>query len=127
MVPLLMTLDEKKLDRYDQIFADMKANGFQEAQSLEDNVEIAWCADGQPLLIDGRRRLALAQILRLPRIPVVANLISEQPVASLAEPSGFLKQQLESCKIKERLKLFDVVEGGKRNKEVLVNPNRSLF
>ena len=50
----------KKLDRYDQIFADMKANGFQEAQSLEDNVEIAWCADGQPLLSDGRHRLAFA-------------------------------------------------------------------
>ena len=84
MVPLLMTFDEKKLDRYDQIFADMNANGFREAQSFEDNVEIAWCADGQSLLIDGRHRLAFAQILGLPRIPVVANLISEQRVASLA-------------------------------------------
>jgi hypothetical protein len=117
---------QRIFDTYDRIFEDIKVNGFKQSKSIEENVEIALCADGQILLIDGRHRLAFAQILGLKQIPVVANLISERCIDSLVDKSDFFKKQLASYKVEDRLSLFEVVAGWK-NRELLVNPNRSLL
>ena len=121
-----MDFQQKKFDTYDRIFKDIKVNGFKQSESIEENVEIALCADGQILLIDGRHRLAFAQILGLTQIPVVANLISEQCIDPLVDKSDFFKKQLASYRVEDRLSLFEVVAGWK-NRELLVNPNRSLL
>ena len=49
-----------------------------------DNIEVAIKKDGQLLLIDGRHRVAFAQIAGIKKIPVVVNVISE----SLAKSFG---------------------------------------
>ena len=48
-------------------------------------VEIAIDKNGRFLLIDGRHRVAFAQILRLEKIPVIVNVISESLANSFAD------------------------------------------
>ena len=46
-------------------------------------MEVALAANGDLLLIDGRHRLILAQLLGLKKIPVVVNLVAESVAKSL--------------------------------------------
>ena len=64
---------KQKLIKYDQIFKDIQENGYQASESIEQNIEIALGPGGEPLLIDGRHRLVLDNILGLKTIRVVAN------------------------------------------------------
>ena len=70
-------LVREKLNQYDRICDAMRQNGYQQSSSIEENVEVALAENGQVFLIDGRHRLALAQLIGLKKIPVVVNLIAE--------------------------------------------------
>ena len=55
----------EKLEWYDAIYQDIERNGYRRSDSIEENVEVALAANGDVLLIDGRHRLILAQLLGL--------------------------------------------------------------
>ena len=116
---------KQKLIKYDQIFKDIQENGYQASESIEQNIEIALGPGGQPLLIDGRHRLALAKILGLKTIPVVANLISEQLTRTFIQNADFFKQQLSKGRVRKRVKLLTPTEGGFRNKGVFTIPDNN--
>ena len=116
---------KQKLIKYDQIFKDIQENGYQASKSVEQNIEIALGAGAEPLLIDGRHRLILANILGLKSIPVVANLISEQLTKAFIKNADFFKQQLSKGHVRKRVKLLTPIEGGFRNKGVLTIPDNS--
>lgn len=73
----------EKLEWYDAIYQDIERNGYRQSDSIEENVEVALAANGDVLLIDGRHRLILAQLLGLKKIPVVVNLLAESVASSL--------------------------------------------
>ena len=75
---------EHRLKTWDSIFNDTKSEGYKASINPKANVEIAMNEYGQPLLIDGRHRVAFAQVLRLPEIPVIVNIISENLARSFA-------------------------------------------
>ena len=50
-------------------------------------MEVALAANGDLLLIDGRHRLILAQLLVLKKIPVVVNLVAESVARSMLDCS----------------------------------------
>ena len=50
-------------------------------------MEVALAANGDLLLIDGRHRLILAQLLGLTKIPVVVDLVTESVAKSLLDCS----------------------------------------
>ena len=119
---------KKKLEKYDSIFEDMKSNGYRKSASIEENIEVALDERGEILLIDGRHRLVLAQLLDLSKIPVVVNLIAESFAQTFADDSGSLKSQLQSQTIDQRVNSLINVPGGRRGKGVLVNAfQRSYF
>ena len=55
---------------------------------------MALAANGEFLLIDGRHRLILAQLLGLKKIPVVVNLLAESVAQSLIDGSDALGERL---------------------------------
>ena len=73
----------EKLEWYDAIYQDIDRNGYRQSDSIEENVEVALAANGDVLLIDGRHRLILAQLLGLKKIPVVVNLLAESVASFL--------------------------------------------
>ena len=79
----LKTFLSEKLEWYDAIYQDIERNGYRRSDSIENNVEVALAANGDLLLIDGRHRLILAQLLGLKKIPVVVNLVAESVARSL--------------------------------------------
>ena len=82
---------------------DMKINGFKKSDRIERNVEVALGASGEILLIDGRHRLIFAKILGVKKIPVVANLISEQIARSFVDKPESFGRQLSINSVKLRL------------------------
>ena len=80
-------LVKEKLNQYDRICVAMRQNGYQQSSSIEENVEVALAENGQVFLIDGRHRLALAQLIGLKKIPVVVNLIAESFAKSFVDKS----------------------------------------
>ena len=118
----------KKLKKYDVIFKDIKSNGYKQSNSIEENVEVALNASGEVLLIDGRHRLILAQLIGLNKIPVVVNLIAESLAQTFVENSESLRSQLQSQTVDHRLRALITVPGGRNEKGVLVNTfQRSHF
>ena len=81
------TFLSEKLEWYDLIYQDIERNGYRPSDSIENNVEVALAANGDLLLIDGRHRLILAQLLGLKKIPVVVNLVAESVAKSLLDCS----------------------------------------
>jgi hypothetical protein len=112
---------EHRLVKWDKIFNEIKTKGYKKSKRLRDNVEIAVNKRGEFLLIDGRHRVAFAQILKLKKIPVVVNIVSENLTKSFtdenfaksfsdrnlarafAENKLRLTKQLHKESIKERL------------------------
>ena len=118
----------KKLHKYDLIFDDIKLNGYKQSASIEENIEVALDSSGEILLIDGRHRLVLAQLIGLKRIPVVVNLIAESIARAFVENIENLKSQLQSQTVDERLNDLVTVPGGRKDKGVLINAfQRSHF
>lgn len=115
------TFARGKLNKYDLIFDDIKSNGYKQSASVEENIEVALNASGEILLIDGRHRLVLAQIIGLKKIPVVVNLIAESVARVFIENTASLKSQLQSQTVEQRVNALDTVPGGRKNKGVLVN------
>ena len=76
---------EHRLTKWDFIFNEIKTKGYKKSEKERDNVEIAIDKNGRFLLIDGRHRVAFAQILRLEKIPVIVNVISESLANSFAD------------------------------------------
>ena len=111
----------KKLKGYDKIYKDMQKNGYKQSASIEENVEVALGSSGEFLLIDGRHRLILAQIIGIQRIPVVINLIAESIARKFLENAEDLSSQLQSQSVGHRLNALIVVPGGRNDKGVLVN------
>ena len=66
-----------RLKSWDAIFDDIKTNGYKITKPRRDNIEIALNDLGKPLLIDGRHRLAIAQILNIKKIPATVNILAE--------------------------------------------------
>ena len=119
---------KKKLKKYDAIFEDIKSNGYKQSASIEENIEVALDASGDILLIDGRHRLILAQLIGLKKIPVVVNLIAESLAKTFVENSENLRSQLQSQTVDHRLSALITVPGGRNDKGVLVNAfQRSYF
>ena len=69
---------DNRLKTWDEIFDEIKTNGYRKSDLDQDNVEVAIDSRGHYLLIDGRHRVAFAQILGVKKIPVVVNIISEK-------------------------------------------------
>ena len=119
---------KKKLKKYDVIFEDMKSNGYKQSASIEENVEVALDASGEILLIDGRHRLILAQLIGLKTIPVVVNLIAESIAQTFVDNADNLRSQLQSQTVDQRVNALITVPGGRKDKGVLVNSlQRSQF
>ena len=76
---------EHRLIKWDLIFNEIQTKGYKESEKKRDNVEIAIDKMGRFLLIDGRHRVAFAQILRLEKIPVCVNVISESLANSFTD------------------------------------------
>ena len=87
---------QHRLKEWDDIFNDIKINGFKESKPKRDNIEVAMNNSGQILLIDGRHRLAFAQTLGLKNIPVVVNILSESMAHAFAKSAPQLTKQLQS-------------------------------
>lgn len=117
---------EQKLEKYDDIFKDMQRHGYRKSDSIENNVEIALGTGGEAFLIDGRHRLILAKILGITTIPVVANLICESMARSFIDNAAFLDNQLTNGTVQDRLNQLELVQGGFRNKGVLVSPEKKI-
>ena len=111
----------KKLERYDVIYEDIKLNGYKQASFIEDNIEVALSASGEILLIDGRHRLIIAQLLGLRKIPVVVNLISESIAKTFSDNIDHLRSQLHGESIDQHMKSLISVDRGKKNKAVLAS------
>ena len=119
---------EKKLKKYDSIYKDIELNGYRQSPSIEENIEVALDANGEFLLIDGRHRLVLAQLIGLKKIPVVANLIAETIAQAFVDNTENLMSQLQSQTVDQRVNALITVPGGRKDKGVLVNPfQRSYF
>lgn len=114
----------KKLNKYDSIFEDIRLNGYRQSSSIEENIEVALDANGEFLLIDGRHRLVLAQLLGLKKIPVVINLIAEGFAKTFGEDSESLTSQLQFQTVDQRLSSLITIPGGRRGKGVLVNSSQ---
>ena len=78
-------------------------------------------ANGEFLLIDGRHRLVLAQLLGLKKIPVVVNLIAETIAQVFVDNAENLRSQLQSQTVDQRVNALITVPGGRSAKGVLVN------
>lgn len=76
---------ENRLQHWDKIFHEIETKGYKKSKNQQDNVEIAIGSRGQFLLIDGRHRVAFAQILQLKQIPVIVNIVSETLVKSFKD------------------------------------------
>ena len=112
---------EHRPKRWDHIFNEINTTGYKKSEKDLDNIEVALAKDGQFLLIDGRHRVAFAQIAGIKQIPVVVNMISESLAKSFAnenfaksfpdqnlarafsDDSQLLSQQLDKKDIKDRL------------------------
>ena len=92
-----------RLQAWDELFKDIKNNGFKGSNFTRNNIEIAIDFSGRPLLIDGRHRLAMAQILELKKIPATVNIISESFARALTSHTQGIKKQLATEKPKERM------------------------
>ena len=109
-----------RLKSWDAIFDDIKTNGYKITKPRRDNIEIALNDLGKPLLIDGRHRLAIAQILNIKKIPATVNILAEslakqdlnklansRPdenlIKALADHRHRLTKQLRNKDIKSRL------------------------
>lgn len=117
---------EHRLKKWDKIFKTIRTQGYKKSKNQHDNVEIAISGKGQLLLIDGRHRVAFAQILRIKKIPVVVNIISDTLVKSLidknltktfldrniakvfADNSAYLTRQLCHKDIQDRLHIASI-------------------
>ena len=104
----------------------MQRHGYRKSDSIENNVEIALGTGGEAFLIDGRHRLILAKILGITTIPVVANLICESMARSFIDNAAFLDNQLTNRTVQDRLNQLELVQGGFRNKGVLVSPEKKI-
>lgn len=111
----------KKLKKYDAIYKDIELNGYRPSSSIEENIEVALDANGEFLLIDGRHRLVLAQLLGLKKIPVVVNLIAETIAQVFVDNAENLRSQLQSQTVDQRVNALITVPGGRSAKGVLVN------
>ena len=111
----------KKLKKYDAIYKDIERNGYRPSSSIEENIEVALDANGEFLLIDGRHRLVLAQLLGLKKIPVVVNLIAETIAQVFVDNAEDLRSQLQSQTVDQRVNALITVPGGRSAKGVLVN------
>ena len=111
----------KKLKKYDAIYKDIERNGYRPSSSIEENIEVALDANGEFLLIDGRHRLVLAQLLGLKKIPVVVNLIAETIAQVFVDNAENLRSQLQSQTVDQRVNALITVPGGRSAKGVLVN------
>ena len=109
------------------IFEDIKANGYKQSASIEKNIEVALDASGEILLIDGRHRLILAQLIGLKKIPVVVNLIAESVAKTFAENSESLKGQLRRQTVDQRVNDLITVPGGRKKKGLLVNAHQRIL
>lgn len=112
---------DNRLKTWDDIFNTIKTNGYRKSDLDQDNVEVAIDSHGNYLLIDGRHRVAFAQILGIKKIPAVANIISEKLAKSyftenstelsinkdlakaLSDNKPHLSKQLNQEGIKDRL------------------------
>ena len=111
----------KKLKKYDSIYRDIERNGYKQSASIEENIEVALDANGEFLLIDGRHRLVLAQLIGLKKIPVVVNLIAESMAQIFVDNAENLRSQLQSPTVDQRVNALITVPGGRNDKGVLVN------
>ena len=112
---------EHRLKKWDNIFNEIKTKGYKKSAKDVNNIEVAINKDGQILLIDGRHRVAFAQIAGIKQVPVVVNIISESLTQSLTDTSyaksftnknlakafsenrSYFLRQLDREDIKERL------------------------
>ena len=109
-----------------KIFDEIKTNGYRKSDLDQDNAEVAIDSHGHYLLIDGRHRVAFAQILGVKKIPVVVNIISEKLAKSyftensmkssinkdlakaLSDNKSQLFKQLDQESIKDRLTIASI-------------------
>jgi len=64
---------------WDHLYAEIRSNGYKSVEELgvpiTDNIEVAITRFGKILLLDGKHRLIISQLLNLNSVPVVVNVI----------------------------------------------------
>lgn len=65
--------ENHRLREWDNIYLDIKENGFRQSEDAYDNIEVSVASNGNLLFVDGRHRLYFAQILGVVRVPVIVN------------------------------------------------------
>ncbi|MBM5792349.1 MAG: hypothetical protein FJ070_01195 [Cyanobacteria bacterium K_DeepCast_150m_m2_101] len=90
--------EQRQLAWWDQLFDTIRRDGyFSQAQLLAqgaalgrrglfNEIEVAINAAGDLLFLEGKHRLVIAQVLRLPRVPVLVNVWSRQVLERLDGP-----------------------------------------
>jgi hypothetical protein len=100
---------DHQLRNWDGLFERIQAAGYRSQADLQamgcapehyglfNEVEVCVTAAAQPLFLEGRHRLVIAQILNLPAIPVIVNVWSEGFIRTLPAPfsPALAQQQLQ--------------------------------
>ena len=72
------TFLSQHLQKWDTLYQDIKTNGYKNHQECRkpptDEIEVAVDRDGEILFIDGRHRLVIAKLLKIPEVPVIVNI-----------------------------------------------------
>jgi hypothetical protein len=74
---------EKRLRFFDELYNDIKINGYKKQVNPEDEVSVAISREGQILFIDGHHRLTMAKILNIKEIPVIVHFWHKQYIEKL--------------------------------------------
>ena len=79
---------DAKLDRIDKMYLDIQKNGYRSQRDIanqenhpykgEDEISVCIGRDGDLLFEDGRHRLCLAKILRIPRVPIKITMVHKK-------------------------------------------------
>jgi hypothetical protein len=68
-----------KIKEWEDLYHDIKTNGYKDSGNLKKpssaEIEVGITRKGKLVLIDGKHRLAIAQILELDQIPIIINLV----------------------------------------------------
>jgi hypothetical protein len=72
----------KKIDKYIDIYNEIIKSGYKSQAEFQrpssNEIQVGITRNGQIRFIDGRHRLAIAQILKLDEIPVIINLVHKK-------------------------------------------------
>ncbi len=83
---------QKNLQRWDKLYEEIKTNGYADhtkrGKPPTDEIEVAVGRDGEILFVDGKHRLAIAKLLKLPEVPVIVNIWHKDFIEYVIKQTG---------------------------------------